>query len=834
MADIETQKTTDERPKVAPNAAPPADFEFVRRASELRNALKIPEDQDVNWQGMMRKVQEKVSPWKRKGVEAVDGKLARKYDDLIAKRDTVIKMMNSGLGMLNENRSLSKFSETIPRIVSGYIDEIDVYEHMNEGRVPMGAKLLPQYFAKYVEALQAEELAIGVATKILPIQFDVRDKAGIGKDISPKTIAPLANQILYAAVRFDLKMDVLMDAEGNARTDNATCLSLLDQTRSKEENEKTWPKEVTDASRFLAFYFEKHNAAIRQAASLKGKKPTELSVAEALQACSQGSMLGNLITEAAVQIKNIEAKQIPDMRAFLDEMFEKKEFFTEEMSEIVLAPLATISNEQDRQIFRQDAKAVFEFFRGPGKSFDQTQIEWQIRNFNDARKDMIRAVLRKVTGTETDPKTGETIDNAALLIDKIRKATMIPLAPDDPVNKEAFEKLSALIRDKRLLPKDVFELYYLSESKGSNLLLAFKAVSLLNKYVNPTLAIEFQMKMLEEMDDMAFAKAEDFLGMGVEMGLTHEQQVELENVRSGLQETGIQKIKEIAVGQKAFAERFPLYATLIWGATIVSAASATAGVSYWAWRTQLRFRSDRLSKFGRMDVDAIRKKYGITPDVAPDAQINLAKKAANQLALQFQRMDTIERAWPWEKTRVLSQGAQRIADAATPGLKHQTIVGMIREVQIPSDYPTLESLVEDVSEITGDKEAAKKALVDGGYKPTDVDRAMKNAFVADIPDAKPKPSILAEDAPVAKKQLLGADGQPLNPLQRAQAREGNANIGDALDPARVSQNAAKVSPGVAGKKVAAPDASKPDADAPAKKGWFEEIKARFGKGKGKK
>lgn len=615
MSPIETQKQTD-RPAEQPVLPP-----IVERSEDIRKALDIPQEESVNWKELILKLNSTIAEPK----DAENETVARTYMKLSQDRQKIALLLNGVLAYVDQSTSIAHERKVgVIRNLAQYIDAVDVYEQVNDGKVPMQTRHLPPYFAKLVETREVERIAMEATSRVLPFQYDLAQDLGV----SPRKLEMDASPILSAAVQFDVKMGSLVDGSGKVRTDRAACESFLLACREKPP----FSDETIKVTTFALRYLEKNQDTIRMFADSRNRKIVDISLAEALQASLVNSPIGDTMREIATAGQQfIVTRKMPDMRKFAQNIFEKKDAFSSQAVEMALAPLAKLSDEKNRETFESDAKVVMEFFMSAG-DMNIPQIEERMQYKTHAQKNMILAVLDRVVGQGVDPVTNMPVDYAAAVIERIRDATFISLNPDNDLSKAVTDAVTSLIGEKKIKVREVFELYYLTQSKSSNLMIAYKTVSLLDKYGQSTLAIKLQTQIMGRLFDMATENADNIEALAVQMNMDPK---ELQNIKEYCKESGFQAGKDLVDQEIALAQTFPWTTAIIYMAEFGAGTAMTlvgSAAFYRRWNT-----SAMVQYADHSDMKTIRATFNIPESVSID-DIKASQGRVRDILHKYERL----------------------------------------------------------------------------------------------------------------------------------------------------------------------------------------------------
>ncbi len=700
MAPPEKPKSSVERPK-QPEVLPA----FVQRSSDVADALDVPDKE--SWRQMMDLVRADLSLPQAsvsKG-DVLQFELTRRYMALSEMRMQTAKGLLAPLAFVDKKMALSPVQQaTVLRTVAKYVDERDIYEHMHKGRKPSGSPL-PEYLAKYVKTREIEEQSVRVTEKMLPLQYDVQKATGL-KD-SPRELAPQTTEIVMAAVRLRLSMDYLLPCV-NAGANAEPCTRLLEAAGFAMPDGAPWPQETIDSVRFLAGYMAKYQDTIQQYADLnaKDKKISNMTIAEALDCCAQGSVLGTLVEEVAVNAKGLLNGNLPDMRSFAKNLFLDKDMLPDRMAEVMLAPLEKLSGgtEEERGVFRKDAAEVIKFFRG--FEADKMSIERLpafIQNFNESQKRMIMGVCDGVSKQET--------------VDRLSRVTFMSMEPEDATNKLITAKLNELIVSKKMSARDAFDMYYLMETRGGDLLLAYKAVALLDKYGESKLAIELQLRVMRRLVNLATSDTETVEKELKELGYNEEFQRELMNVREYLAESGVDALGHWWNRWVSFVTNFPELGIPM----SILAISGVAGVAVTGTSLAIRgyttMNVTALEKFSKMGISEIRTKFNLPMGVT-DEKIMAAQQEVTKILGEYDRLGR-RFHWPLEGGRMV-----RNAKAIVQSVPARELSNMAKALK--TRYSDIRDVARILGPATEDSDALRKALKGAGYNDADIAKAVSH------------------------------------------------------------------------------------------------------------
>lgn len=701
MAQPETPKSSVDKQRAAPSVQP-----FVERADDVREALGLP-DAAERWGELLQTVAADLpSPDDAKVGSVVRVELVRRYQTLSDDRFRVAKALNAVLSFAQEGKPIDGVLQAaVLRALGRYIDQRFVYQHMIAGKVPSGTPL-PEYLSKYVSTREEEQFAVDVTGYMLPLQYDVRDAAGL--DASPQALTPLAKEVAMGAVRLKLRMNHVVPCmpNGSLATDDAPYERLLEASGFKPDGTERIAPETIGAAKFLAAYLLKYQADIQRYADIStGGSIEKLTIAEALECAAQASALGELVREVSLSAKGLMSMEVPDMRGFVKTMFEEGEWMPDRMIQVALAPLANTGGaDAPPEQFEENAKAVVSFFRGAeADNYSVGRLDSYVHNFNDAQRRMILAVADRVTGPE----------NAKGSVDRLLRAAFIPTDPadQDDIERAITEKLRMLFDGKALSASDAFDIYYLFETDGSGVLLAYKVVHLLDNNGEPHAATELQLRLLRRLVDAATSSAEEFDELAREFQLNPEHRTELENVRLYLSESGVNALEHWYQRLWSFNVNFPEIAIPL---EILSASGVLVPTGMLGWRAYVTFKVSSMEAFANAGVAQARTAWKI-PASVPDEQIRLAQRECVEILGEYDRLG--RRFHLFRGRTLLRQGKAIVRSATAPEL--ETVAGALK-----GRYANAADVAERLSLVSSDEAAIRTALHRAGYAEADVTKAM--------------------------------------------------------------------------------------------------------------
>ena len=399
-----------ETPKSASeNTDAPVSYPFVEKSEAVREALGIDEKADA-WKSMMSLIGEDI-PKPESGVvhsQIVNRELDRRYRLISTKREVVAKAFLAVVAKVDADKPLSDIEKrAILRHFAQYIDAKNMYEHMLKGTVPSGSEV-PEYLAPYILTKENVQFAIRAAEVMLPMQYDIKESAGISE--SPRTLAPLSYPIMMDAAKAQMSMSVvssLLDSNNIPIADPEEYKKMLKSLGYKVIDDRS-----VEAAKLFVGYLGKHMPKIQQHADLsptaKGSVGA-LTVPEALECCVNMPGLAEITSEIALRAPDLIRNGIPDLRGFAKEIFENSDSYPERVVQLAMKPISDLGEkptQSDLEEYQKDVKAVMGFFLKGNSKFEAKRASVQgreryIQTLNAKQKDMVNALCEKVCSEET-------------------------------------------------------------------------------------------------------------------------------------------------------------------------------------------------------------------------------------------------------------------------------------------------------------------------------------------------------------------------------------------------------------------------------------------------
>lgn len=734
MAQIETQKT-NERPNLDPESV------LIRdRAEDTRQILSIPNDD--SWGKLMERV---TAPIATPDTSSVRNPVARaeldaRYSILRTLRTDTYEVLAAALSHVDSGKELTtEERSTILRFVGRYVDESDVYGYMHKGIDPSGTPL-PPYLAEFVDSREAERFISDKTAYLLPLQFDVRDKAGIPKDVYPSTITPNAQGIMNAFIRLRVRMDrvsACATPDGFPVTADAPFIALLQSANFRPNEGAGYSTETIQATRLLVGYMMKYKKEIQKYADIRTKGDINaVLISEALDCAAEGSIAGQLMEKISEDSKNLLTGllkgDMPEMRSLVKKAFEGKEIIPARSAEVLLAPLSTLNkdaslnSEEARALFQRDAAVVVEFFYRHDTD-SVLQIPGDLGGRNDSQVQMITGIIDRVTGPAHADKT----------VESLRKAALLPDAKD-PI----MAKLSEIIKKGELKGRACFDLYYLLNAKGGNFLLAYKMIDILQSEGEPGLAKDLQIHLFKTFRNIAVSGAGRIPELATEFNLSDEQAVELRNMQLRLDELGVNMFYTICSTYYKMLVAFPFMVGLF-----SVAAMKTPGKL--ALKGYYSLDLMRMQAYAKMGYNQAKIEFGLADNITRDMFERSQKHVDSMLRdynLVFKRLH-IPIVTP---SRML--GEVRTIMGSVP-------TGDLTEIAkaYKNRYPHPADALHELRFMTESDQQLRTALEGAGYDPVEVDNAIRAAVAADTAEqsqsavnqnvVRPSPSLVAQPAP---------------------------------------------------------------------------------------
>ncbi len=615
---------------------------IVRHSAEIRAALDIPESEEdiASWEKMVSTLNENIpDPAKAKIYDSKGRELKIRYDDLSKKRVEVDAMLRSiqlnAAQPLDKRKMISSLTQDgVKRNLARYIEDRFIYDSLYLGEFPAGTSL-PPYMSKYVESREMEKTTLNMTERLLPIQYDVRDRlTGVAE--TPGQLEPQAMEILTVAVRLDIKMSRILSclhADGSMSRDDQPYIDMLNAWFPVKEGQK-WDRENINAMRFAVGYLTKYQKNIQAYADLHKKDIKEVTVAEALDCCLQGSLIGRFAEEIGANMQNFFHQ--PDIRAFMRSTFDDATFISKNALDLALAPLRKVAQENGQsETFEEDTRVVVSFFRVELESKNvRTDFLKEIAagKLNGRQEKIASSIINQVVGGAINPETQHTV-NAEVTIERLKRATFITDSPDGTMNKQIIATLEQLLHEKKISGRDLFDLYYLMSIEGSDLLLAYKTVSLLESAGRNDLSSELQMSLLAKLTRLCFEDPESVEKQLEKVGIDEASRRELQNVRQYLLDQGLvgplRKARDWIV---SFHRNFPWYITV--PTDIAFVKTAAYGATKFVGRGLLTREILSYERFAIGGIEEVRKGFQIPASVS-EAEIRLAQGQMNKILVKL-------------------------------------------------------------------------------------------------------------------------------------------------------------------------------------------------------
>lgn len=686
-------------------------YPFVEQSESVRAALGIEENAD-RWKLMMSTVTEDIAKPESglKHSEHVHIELDRRYRLISTKREIVARAFLAVVAKVNAKMPLSDVEQrAILRHFAQFIDQKDSYEHMLQGTVPTGTEL-PEYMAPYVVTKENVQFAIRASEMLLPMQYDVTERAGITE--SPKILAPLAYPIMMDAAKVQMSMSVitgLLDDNNNPISDPEVYKTMLKNLGYKEIDDRS-----IEAATLFVGYLGKHMDTIRQHAEISpsAKGSVELlTVPQALECCVNLSGLAKITAEIALRAPDLLQKGLPDLRQFATEIFENDDLYPERMVQLAMKPISDLGENptQDQQEeYQKDVKAVMEFFLRGNSKFEANRApvrgrERYIQTLNAKQKVLVESLCKKVCSEET--------------LQKLLRASFIPKEKKDrpfDIQDEAEEKLRELILNEQITMREAFELHYLmSVGESANISLAYKAVAILDKHGYSNIARELQFSIFKAVTDIALSDADELSEKLTGYDLNEDQQRELRNVREYLKESGIDALEGFMSQMYLFVKFYP---EIAWPLIIINSSGLTVGTVILARKGMRSIQLGGFETFAKLGPEAARANYNI-PRSVTRSRIVACQEEMKKLLSTYDRL-SIRLHSPVAGYKSLKDMKLLLRSAKAGELGE--IASALRRV-----YPHVHDLAAQLSQVASSEAHLTRALTNAGYGTEEVREAIR-------------------------------------------------------------------------------------------------------------
>lgn len=701
-AGISTLITVPEGLKVASQPWWPA-------REQLRTVLGIEEPPAV-WEGLLRVL---VAP---PGVPETTQNLSlvsrQHLDDLNRKRMISAQDLVDIQDLLQRGQPLDPAIGQIMRVrFTDYLQSVIQFQK-SIGVAPI---TLPESLARYRQSAEVREQAsLRLTGMILTTQYD------LAQDLTNTPLKlqnAIADLMLFVGRRAP-RMNRLLDGAGTVKTDPQTVLTFLAFLGLQNPDVKH-----REAAMLLVRFLAKHERTIKRSAEIEGKNFADMTIADGLECCVHLSGTSTILEQMPRQIERLKSGQKVNIGEFAQEAMLNRDLYPARMVEVSLAPLAGLDFQKTtpdrRKQFQRDAAEVLQFFL-TNKSANGTvaQVESHITGLLPLQQEMVRKLCKRVRSQQT--------------IDHIQASLFMSKPPED-VEQRALAKIQELVvTNGEITLREAFELHYIMEtgrggdetgvSRGSSLLLGFKALSILGKpSADPTLAHELEMHKLGQLSDLA-ASALMGLELPVDLDIPPEVRTELDNARQYLLEQGVGYAQGLLESFMLLHRTWPKIMFAVEAFVIGPPASR---ITFRIW---VKLTTRNLEKFATTSADEFARLHNV-----PVNQVKLAQAEVTKLLNQLKRQGSFIDPWfergtlSLDPRKWISFRAGRVrgeANAFARAAEQQQLANAVRELR--TSFPKeLNRVADYTAQLSDDAEMFRAVMTEGGYEAADVEKAMR-------------------------------------------------------------------------------------------------------------
>ena len=724
-----------ERQRTSPDAEPSLEQKkdpvFLQYSEELRDGLDIPDSEP--FLPYLEKIATNIPP-----IENPDAMNPVRFNDLLTRRRSLLFKLDALDQHLNDVVTLKvqlkreageAAKKAILRSMAQYLDDLSVYTQMLSDIDPV-TEPLPPYLNEYLSGSEKMEKSVALNQVVLPWQYDVvRDRAGFSEK-SPIKMADQVTEIMNGAAKRRVRMQSIYDCLEEAS--NADTPAEVAQVKPIERllilsgidrpaPDAVWPESELQAAKVFVHYMDKHDEKIEQFATLAGVPKENMTVADALECCLSVNVMGKIASklgEKAEQIWNDQ--EIPDMKQFVEDLFNDGGLYPDRMVEIALTPLANLSEDASpakRETVRSDAKRVgkellgFDAQRtklrrismeeGAKAPFPGEFSEGEIQMMQELRRkvqspEMKKEILRACDVPDNVARDGQTLESRVLLT------------------------LEPILQEGDMTIREAFELYYFAEvESGGSLPLLMKVSSILARK-DPDVADELQKKKLRQLHDLMRADPEKIEETLDRMSLSESQKVEVRNLGLYLNERFRQGYEAAERELKNTVKYFPGYSALLLTGQLIGIAGVVGVATAGAIAVRRKFKMGPFVRFAQMtdqEVIDLANAKGLPP-----ARLAAFHEAVGTMVDQYKNLGIRYH---------LLEGGRRIGDMDAVMRVATVDEGVAMVTAMRRQYPKPSDIVRFVSQFETDPERIAQWMSGAGFSQTDIERGFSEFTSSD-------------------------------------------------------------------------------------------------------
>ncbi len=669
-----------------------ADYVQDANAEQLRSALAVP-DTAANWRQLLLELHKRpnvpdASPIKNR--VAAFG-LQKMFIDVEQKRSDAAMAMLSSLTVARSGRPLGIYRSLVFRYLARYLDAKQTYEKLWQGKPP-AENLLPEYLTPYVRSKESGHLLIRATEVILPMQYDVQEKAGLQE--SPRELAPIANEILLGAVnrRVSLRY-VLACLQGNVLAQTQEPYrAFLGIAGFEVPQDRDLTQQEQEATKLVVGYIAKYLDAIRTSAGVENTKMEDMTVADALEASLGAHPLAELTKEIMNNVREINLWSVPDLRETAKKVLENKSLYPERLVQAALAPLSNVADASasDRDEFRINAAEVSKFLM----SFDADRllvkhVDGHTQHMNDKQRAMVIALCDEVKSDRT--------------VNLVLRSLFVHQKPTDALDTEANEQIRQIIGGGEMTLHEAFTLYYLSHTKsGAGLPLTYAGIGMLENHGQSTLSFDLQARALRSLANLTLSSSTSLPSKLENLGFDEAQTTEMRNGVLALKDMGFEH------GANALLRTWSLLKNH-WD-ILIAAGIVPAGIAGWKALRFVEARKFRLFAYG--GTEEVRQTFKLAQSVTNDQILVLQKEMQSILS---------ERSLLWsynipEKWQLTGQ-ARGVMRATRSDIEDMATV-------LHKRYGNAKDIAQKMREANATDDDIWEALHKRGYEPAGIQKAI--------------------------------------------------------------------------------------------------------------
>lgn len=679
---------------------------YLEKSEAMGKLIGVPENElNASWKKYLQLVHEGVRDSAQSTLPQVEKEvLGRRQAALESRRIEIATLLNGverfhltgGLEMPEPRKFMVLWA------IARLAQDVDVYNQMLDGKaLPVNVRL-PEYLADKVSTLENDELGLKALEIMLPFQYDVLDKFDFAKNnqMTPGKMTPYTETLALFVVRRKTGMEKIlecMDGDEPAQ-DDARYLKFLQEAGFPQPEEKDY-----QSAKLLVGYLAKNITTIRTYAKTSGTgKLEDLTVGDALSCCTHFAAAGHIAQEWVIRGAEIyEQGSIPDIRKFANEIAEKTSSYSEQLVQVVLAPLVDLENKAEKDRFSKTAQNLSKFFltgtnsdKVPVGKYEESGV---LETLLPHEQEMVKKILAETCTRNT--------------VDALLASAMIPSDPSarSSADKQVAEKLEQLlVRDKSISLREAFQIYYALKTTGPGLPLAFKAIQLLSKYdPDSGIAENLQMRMFRKWVDAAMTNVDDLPKMFDTLALEDPQKKEMSNVARYLEDKGFGGMGKFWNKVYAnFVNFWEFYAVL--GAVLYGPKAAML-----LYKGSIRLRMDTAAKFASMTPDEMQKTFGSDPATLERAKA--AQGHAKELLYEFDRIKL--RYWPFKKVFWFPKTRGAAIRAEVMAIRNAAYDGDLKALakSLKSRLNSPKALAEQIIDLAESPDAMYEAMAAAGY-----------------------------------------------------------------------------------------------------------------------